>query len=164
MIQGKLKFPISMRNSYFSLKCKRGENAVCVNPLVASLVSIFMYMNAGLHLCGNMCVDACECVWVGEYACVCKCMCVCGAWTHVCGCIYMCVASALVCACMWGPRLVSDILVHWEWVPVGMGSVFGGGGHVLGLVVIIVQPMDVQGTTKMHMLQRWISQFVAVSH
>lgn len=127
-----------MRNSYFLFKCKRGENVVCVNLFVVFLVFIFMYMNVGLYLCGNMCVDVCECVWVGEYVCVCKCMCVCGVWIYVCGCIYMCVVSVFVCVCMWGFRLVLDIFVYWEWVLVGMGFVFGGGGYVLGLVVIIV--------------------------
>lgn len=83
-------------------------------------------------------------------------------WKHVCGCIYMYVRVG-VCRHL-GPRSGSGIIVDWEWLPVDSSLVFGSDGHVLGLIVIIVQPTGTQEATKLHLLQRWMSQCVVVSH
>lgn len=72
-------------------------------------------------------------------------------WAHVCGCMCMHVWVCVhLCAHTGGDQ--------------GWCLVFVGNGHVLGLMVIIVQPTIIKGVTKLHMLQRWIPQCVVGSH
>lgn len=130
-----------------------------------------MHVNVCLWVNVHVCVSACVCwymymtvwtkvyvhIYVGEHSCMCKCI---VSGTCICVCAYTCVLQVHLCVHACGDQgwcqksLSTGNSCQWVW----------GGGHVLALAVIIVQPRDVQGTTKMHMSQRWISQFVAVSH
>lgn len=88
-------------------------------------------------------------------------MCMC-AYLYLCG--HMCVGS---CACMyvWVCAHIWDQGRGQESPSTGNDClVLGSDGHVLGLMVIIVQPMGTQEATKLHLRQRWMSQCVVVSH
>lgn len=88
-------------------------------------------------------------------------MCMC-AYLYLCG--HMCVGS---CACMyvWVCAHIWDQGRGQESPSTGNDClVLGSDGHVLGLMVVIVQPMGTQEATKLHLRQRWMSQCVVASH